>query len=124
MRRCKIFTGSSHPELTTAIVDRLGQLTAPATMKVFSNRETSIEIGVSVRAEDVFIVQSGSSTINDHLMELLIMINACKAASAKRITAVYVLFLFTSLSLLLMNPTKFLRLEGNPDFSCHGFSLH
>ncbi|KAJ3090399.1 hypothetical protein HK100_007459, partial [Physocladia obscura] len=50
--------------------------------------EMNVELGVSVRDQDVFIIQSGSSTINDHLMELLIMINACRLASAKRITAV------------------------------------
>lgn len=48
----------------------------------------SVEIGESVRGEDVYIVQSGSGEINDNLMELLIMINACKIASASRVTAV------------------------------------
>lgn len=47
-----------------------------------------MEIGESVRGEDVYIVQSGSGEINDNLMELLIMINACKIASASRVTAV------------------------------------
>ena len=47
-----------------------------------------MEIGESVRGEDVFIVQSGCGDINDNLMELLIMINACKIASAQRVTAV------------------------------------
>lgn len=49
---------------------------------------SSVEIGESVRGEDVYIVQSGSGEINDNLMELLIMINACKIASASRVTAV------------------------------------
>lgn len=48
----------------------------------------SVEIGESVRGEDVYIVQSGSGEVNDMLMELLIMINACKIASAVRVTAV------------------------------------
>ena len=48
----------------------------------------SVEIGESVRGEDVFIVQSGCGDVNDNLMELLIMINACKIASAQRVTAV------------------------------------
>lgn len=47
-----------------------------------------MEIGESVRGEDVYIIQSGSGEINDNLMELLIMINACKIASASRVTAV------------------------------------
>merc|ERR1711973_867449 len=54
----------------------------------FANQETNVEIGESVRGEDVYIVQSGSGEINDNLMELLIMINACKIASACRVTAV------------------------------------
>lgn len=48
----------------------------------------SVEIGESVRGEDVYIVQSGCGEINDNLMEMLIMINACKIASAARVTAV------------------------------------
>lgn len=48
----------------------------------------SVEIGESVRGEDVYIVQSGSGEVNDNLMEMLIMINACKIASAVRVTAV------------------------------------
>merc|ERR1712183_55542 len=57
-------------------------------LKKFSNKETSVEIGESVRGDDVFIIQSGCGEINDNLMELLIMINACKIASAARVTAV------------------------------------
>ena len=48
----------------------------------------SVEIGESVRGEDVYIIQTGSGEVNDMLMELLIMINACKIASASRVTAV------------------------------------
>lgn len=53
-----------------------------------SSDVSSVEIGESVRGEDVYIVQSGCGEINDNLMELLIMINACKIASASRVTAV------------------------------------
>jgi len=88
MRKTKVFSGSSHPELASLIIDKLGVGAAPATVKRFANRETSIEIGTSVRDQDVFIIQSGSSTINDHIMELMIMINACKTSSASRVTAV------------------------------------
>lgn len=55
---------------------------------IFFSFFSSVEIGESVRGEDVYIVQSGSGEINDNLMELLIMINACKIASASRVTAV------------------------------------
>ncbi|KAE9551264.1 hypothetical protein FO519_005521 [Halicephalobus sp. NKZ332] len=57
-------------------------------LKKFSNKETNVEINESVRGEDVYIIQSGCGEVNDNLMELLIMINACKIASAYRVTAV------------------------------------
>lgn len=56
--------------------------------KKFANLETCVEIGESVRGEDVYIVQTGGGEVNDNLMELLIMINACTIASAERVTAV------------------------------------
>ncbi|EGW31919.1 uncharacterized protein SPAPADRAFT_61022 [Spathaspora passalidarum NRRL Y-27907] len=88
MRKCKIFVGSSHPELGKLVCDRLGVEPAPCTLKKFSNGETSVQIGVSVRDEDVYIIQSGSPHINDHIMELLILISACRGGSANKITAV------------------------------------
>ena len=88
MRRTKIIAGSSHPVLTDAICARLGVAPAPVKLGRFSNDETSVEIGVSVRDTDTFVIQSGSQTVNDHLMELLILLNACKGASASRVTAV------------------------------------
>ncbi|KAI9816305.1 MAG: hypothetical protein M1827_001907 [Pycnora praestabilis] len=88
MRRVKIFAGSSHPVLAESVCERLGTQAAKCELKKFSNGETSVSIGTSIRDQDVFIVQSGSSKTNDALMELLIMINACKGGSAKSITAV------------------------------------
>ncbi|QRG39058.1 hypothetical protein FDK38_003480 [Candidozyma auris] len=88
MRKCKVFVGSSHPELGKLVCDRLGVSPAPCTLKKFSNGETSVQIGVSVRDEDVYIIQSGSPQINDHIMELLILISACRGGSASKITAV------------------------------------
>ena len=86
MRRVKIFSGSSHPLLVDAICERLGTSPAKAELKKFSNGETSVSIETSIREQDVFIVQSGSPKINDSVMELLIMISACKSGSAKSIT--------------------------------------
>ncbi|OOQ82726.1 Ribose-phosphate pyrophosphokinase 1 [Penicillium brasilianum] len=88
MRGVQIFSGNSHPALTETICERLGTSPAPADLGKFANGETSVNIGVSVRNQDVYIVQSGSSKINDSVMELLIMISACKGGSAKSITAV------------------------------------
>uniref|UniRef100_A0A3B3DCW7 ribose-phosphate diphosphokinase n=1 Tax=Oryzias melastigma TaxID=30732 RepID=A0A3B3DCW7_ORYME len=83
-----LFSGSSHHDLSQKVADRLGLDLGKVTTKKFSNQETCVEIGESVRGEDVYIVQSGCGEINDNLMELLIMINACKIASSSRVTAV------------------------------------
>lgn len=88
MPNIKVFSGQSHADLTTKICDRLGIESGKVVTKKFSNLETCVEIGESVRGEDVYIVQSGGGEVNDNLMELLIMINACKIASAERVTAV------------------------------------
>lgn len=88
MPNIKVFTGTSHPEIAKKITSRLGLELGRATTKTFSNKEINVEIGESVRGEDVYIVQSGCGDINDNLMELFIMINACKIASASRVTAV------------------------------------
>ncbi|CCM05766.1 uncharacterized protein FIBRA_07999 [Fibroporia radiculosa] len=84
----RILTGNSHPELAQAVVERLNVRLTPCTVKKFSNGEINVKIAESVRDEDVFIIQSGCSDVNDNLMELLILISACKGASARRITAV------------------------------------
>ncbi|KAE8144576.1 phosphoribosyltransferase-like protein [Aspergillus avenaceus] len=88
MRGVQIFSGTSHPILAEMVCERLGTQPARANLGKFSNGETSVNIGVSVRNQDVYIVQSGSEKINDSVMELLIMISACKGGSAKSITAV------------------------------------
>lgn len=84
----KLFYGNSHPELAKVISTRLGIELGNAIVSKYANGETSVKINESVRNYDVFILQSVSTNVNDNLMELLIMINACKTASAKRITAV------------------------------------
>ncbi|RPA78702.1 ribose-phosphate pyrophosphokinase [Ascobolus immersus RN42] len=85
----KLLTGNSHPELAQLVAKRLGIDLTKIMVLQYSNLETSVTIGESVRDEDVFILQSTApGEINDGLMELLIMINACKTASARRITAV------------------------------------
>lgn len=88
MTNIVLFSGSSHQDLSQRVADRLGLELGKVITKKFSNLETSVEIGESVRGEDVYIIQSGCGEINDNLMELLIMINACKIASACRVTAV------------------------------------
>ncbi|KAI4244724.1 MAG: hypothetical protein LQ352_006740 [Teloschistes flavicans] len=85
----KLLTGNSHPELAKLVADRLGIELTKIMVLQYSNQETSVTIGESVRDEDVFVLQSTApGDINDGLMELLIIINACKTASARRVTAV------------------------------------
>lgn len=84
----RLLAGNSHPELAQAVAERLGVPLTPCTVKKFSNGEINVKISESVRDEDVFIIQSGCSDVNDMFMELLILISACKTASARRITAV------------------------------------
>ncbi len=84
----KIFSGSSNRELTENICKNLGMSPGDAMVKTFSDGESRIEINENVRGMDVFAVQSLSIPGNHHIMELLIMIDALKRASAKRITAV------------------------------------
>lgn len=86
----KLISGNSHPELSNSIAERIGISLAKVGAFQYTNRETAVAVGESVRDEDVYIIQTGcgEQEINDFLMELLIMINACKIASARRITAV------------------------------------
>ncbi|KAF9498149.1 phosphoribosyl pyrophosphokinase [Pleurotus eryngii] len=84
----RILTGNSHPELAQSVAERLGVPLVSTTVRNFSNGEVGVKITESVRDEDVFIIQSGCKDVNDNLMELLILISACRTASARRITAV------------------------------------
>lgn len=83
-----IFAGSSNPELSEAICRNLNQPPGNAKVKRFSDGEVQIEIDDNVRAKDVFVIQSTCYPVNDNLVELLMMIDAFKRSSAKRITAV------------------------------------
>jgi ribose-phosphate pyrophosphokinase len=66
----KIFTGNSHMEFAKAVAKRLGLELGKCVVLKYSNQETSVTIGESVRDEDVFIIQSGCGEINDNLMEV------------------------------------------------------
>ena len=84
----KVFTGSSNPALAQEIVDYLKIDLGRCVLDRFSDGEIHFYIDENVRGEDIFIIQSGSADANSHLMELFIMIDAFKRASAGRITAV------------------------------------
>ncbi len=84
----KILTGNSNPELAEAIAAYLNMPLAKAAVKRFSDQEVFVEIHENVRGEDVFLIQPTNFPANDHMMELLVCIDALKRASARRITAV------------------------------------
>jgi ribose-phosphate pyrophosphokinase len=84
----KVFTGNAHPTLAKEIAQELGMNVGKSEIMSFSDGETSVKIDEKVRGTDVFIIQPTSSPANEHLMQLLIMIDAMKRASAGRITAV------------------------------------
>jgi ribose-phosphate pyrophosphokinase len=88
MDELKVFSGNAHPALAKAITDYLGIPLGNCEVMQFTNENTFVRILENVRERDIFIVQPISSPVNSHLMELLIMIDAMKRASAKRITAV------------------------------------
>ncbi len=83
-----MFTGNANPELAQEIAEYLGVHIADSKVKTFSDGEISVAIDESVRGVDVYIVQPTCAPVNDYLMELLIMIDAVRRASAARINAV------------------------------------
>ena len=84
----QIFCGNSNPSFAQTICDELGLPMGKAVVKNFADGEASVYLEETVRGADVFLVQSTCKPVNDHLMELLVMIDACRRASAGRITAV------------------------------------
>ncbi len=86
--RLKVFGGNSNPELTAKICQHLQISQGKVVVKTFSDGEIMVEIGENVRGRDVFVVQSTCSPVNHNLMELLVIMDALKRASAWRITAV------------------------------------
>jgi ribose-phosphate pyrophosphokinase len=88
MHRAKLFSGNSNPALAQAVADYLDTPLGKAEVGTFSDGEVNVEISENVRGMDCFVIQSTSSPANSHLMELLIMIDALRRSSAKRITAV------------------------------------
>ncbi len=83
-----IFSGNSNPALAAEVCAYLGVALGRAEVRRFSDGEVLVEIEDNVRGGDVFVIQSTSTPVNDHLMELLLMLDALRRASAKRITAV------------------------------------
>lgn len=125
VRNIVLFSGSSHPQLTETICTHLGIPPSKIHLSKFSVGETRVEVGESVREKDVFIVQSGGGKVNDHLMELLITISACKTASARRVTAVVPLFPYSRQSDLPYNKVgaPLARMPAKVDESGHKYTF-
>jgi ribose-phosphate pyrophosphokinase len=88
----KIFSGNANRPLAQRIADYVGVPLSDASISAFPDQETWVKINENIRGRDIFIVQPTSPPANHHLMELLIMIDACRRASAQRITAVIPFF--------------------------------
>ncbi len=88
MSKMMIFTGNANPDLAHKVADRLHMTMGDATVGKFSDGEITVEINENVRGKDVFILQSTCQPTNDNLMELIVMVDAMRRASAQRITAV------------------------------------
>ena len=88
MSKLMVFTGNANPELTQKIAESLDSRMGNATVGQFSDGEIAVEINENVRGKDVFILQSTCAPTNDNLMELILMVDALRRASAARITAV------------------------------------
>ncbi len=84
----KVFCGNSNPEFAKTVCAELGIDLGLSEVKTFADGEVSVTLTETVRGADVFLIQSTCKPVNDHLMELLVMIDACRRASAGRITAV------------------------------------
>ena len=84
----KVFSGTANEPLAHAICDYIGIKLGKCSIQPFPDGETFVKIEENVRGEDVFVIQSTSYPANDHLMELLITIDALRRSSARRITAV------------------------------------
>ena len=87
-KRLMVFSGRSHPELARSIAEKLDVELGDVELKTFANDETYCRYLESIRGADVFLVQTGCPPVDKNLMELVLMIQAAKLASAKRITAV------------------------------------
>src|SRR5690348_1369576 len=87
-KRLMVFSGRSHPDLARSMAEKVGVELGDVELKTFANDETYCRYLESIRGADVFLVQTGCPPVDKNLMELVLMIQAAKLASAKRITAV------------------------------------
>src|SRR5207249_8471454 len=90
-----IYCGSATPELARLVAERLGRPLGRRQVDHFADGECHVQIQESVRGRDIYIVQSTCHPVNEHLMELLVMIDAFRRASAQRITAIVPYYVYS-----------------------------
>src|SRR6478609_8820660 len=88
MREITVFSGSAHPALAAEVCESLDVPLSPSTLRRFSNDCLYVQLNANCREKDIFIVQPLVPPVQEHLMELLLMLDAARGASAARITAV------------------------------------
>src|SRR4030065_1459309 len=91
----RVFSGRSHPRLAAGIAAHLGVALEPTYFEQFSNDNMYIQLGASVRSRIVFIVQSLTSPVSDHLMELLMMLDIARGAGAREVHAIIPYFSYS-----------------------------
>ena len=88
MREIAVFSGSAHPDLAAEICDQLGVVLHPVRLRRFANDCLEVQLQSNCRERDVFLIQPLSAPVQEHLVELLLMLDAARGASAARVTAV------------------------------------
>ena len=88
MREIAVFSGSAHPDLAAEICDQLGVMLHPVRLRRFANDCLEVQLQSNCRERDVFLIQPLSAPVQEHLVELLLMLDAARGASAARVTAV------------------------------------
>lgn len=124
VRNIVVLGGNSHPSLNETICEVLGIQLGQALFSKFAVGETRVEIGESVRGKDVYIIQSGGGKVNDHFIEILIAISACKTASAKKVTAILPLFPYSRQSDIPYNKIGAPLVKASSNLSRSGTGEH
>ena len=88
MREIAVFSGSAHPDLAAEICRELGEPLLPTRLRRFANDCLEVQLQSNCRERDVFLIQPLSPPVQEHLVELLLMLDAARGASAARVTAV------------------------------------
>lgn len=123
VRNIVVLGGNSHPQMTEIICNTLGVPPCNRILSKFSVGESRLEISDSVRGKDVYIVQSGSGKVNDHFVELCIMISACKTGSAKRVSVVLPLFPYSRQPDIPYNKIGAPLTKGPTDLNKSGYTF-